>query len=156
MADLGITACVQPAFVPSDAAWLPTRVGEARAALTYRFATLLAAGIPTCGGSDAPVEPPDPRAGMAAARDRAGFHLEESLTAEQALALFTTSAARSLGEPAPLAPGSPADFVVLDRDPVLVSAEELRRTRVLETWVAGQPAFQSSSRPSIPPATTTT
>lgn len=156
MADLGVTACVQPAFVPSDAQWLPSRIGTARAAHTYRFATLLAAGIPTCGSSDAPVESPDPFAAMAAARNRSSFHPEESLSAAQAFALFTANGARSLGEAIPLTPGAPADFAVLDRDPLLVSPAELRSTRVIETWVGGRPIFQSSSRPSIPPATTTT
>jgi hypothetical protein len=142
MADLGVTACVQPSFVPSDSPWLPWRLGPARAAHTYRFATMHAAGIPMCGGSDAPVESPDPFAGMAAARDRADVQ-PESLSAEQAFALFTSNAAESLGEPSPLSAGSPADFAVVDRDPVIASPESLRGTRVISTWVAGQEVYHS-------------
>lgn len=138
MADLGVTACIQPSFVPSDAPWLPRRIGAERAAGTYRFASMQAAGIPLCGGSDAPVESPDPLLGIAAARDRGGFTPDEALTAEQALALFTTSGALLLGEPPPLSPGSPADFVVLDRDPLLSSPMEIREAHVLATWVDGQ------------------
>jgi len=143
MADLGVTTCVQPAFLPSDAPWLSRRLGPVRAAHSYRFAAMHRAGIPTCGGSDAPVESPDPFAGMAAARDREGFHPEESLSAEQAFALFTTSASESLGEPVPLSPGAPADFAVVDRDPVLASPDSLRRTRVVATWVAGNEIYRS-------------
>jgi hypothetical protein len=143
MADLGVTACVQPAFVPSDGPWLSRRLGSDRASLVYRFAAMHRAGIPTSGGSDAPVESPDPFAGMAAARDRGGFHLEESLSAEQAFALFTASAAESLGEQVPLSSGAPADFTVVDRDPVLASPDSLRRTRVVATWVAGSEIYHS-------------
>jgi hypothetical protein len=143
MADLGVTACVQPAFVPSDAPWLSQRLGAVRASLVYRFATMLRSGIPTSGGSDAPVESPDPFAGMAAAQDRGGFRPEESLSAEEAFALFTTSAAESLGEPVPLSYGAPADFTVVDRDPVLASPDSLRGTRVVATWVGGNEVFHA-------------
>jgi predicted amidohydrolase YtcJ len=137
MAKLGVTACVQPAFVPTDAPWLPSRLGEDRAARAYRFASMVDGGVPLCGGSDAPVESPDPFLGMAAARDRNGFHTEEALTAQQAFELFTSGGARSLGEPPPLEPGSPADFVVVDRDPVLSSPALVRATNVMSTWVGG-------------------
>ena len=143
MADLGVTTCVQPAFVPSDGPWLSSRLGPVRTPLVYRFASMYNAGIPTCGGSDAPVESPDPFAGMAAARDRGGFHLEESLSAERAFALFTTNAAESLGEPVPLSSGAPADFTIVDRDPVLASPDSLRRTRVVATWISGSEVYHS-------------
>jgi len=138
MAETGIGACIQPAFVPSDGPWLEERLGARRAMSTYRFATMARNGIRLAGGSDAPVEPPSPFAGMAAARDRAGFWPEESLTANRAFALFTDDAARLLGEPEPLAPGSPADFIVVDRDPVTASPAELREASVLSTWVGGR------------------
>jgi predicted amidohydrolase YtcJ len=145
MADLGVTACIQPSFLPSDAHWLPARLGTERASQSYRFASMRSFDIPLCGGSDAPVESPDPLLGIAAARDRAGFHPEEALAAEQALALFTTDGAALLGETTPLAPGSPADFVILNRDPVHSSAQELRGTRVLATWVGGREVHSAHS-----------
>ena len=40
-----------------------------------------------------------------------------------------------------LEPGKWADFVIVDRDPTRVSAQELARTQVLETWVAGKMVF---------------
>ena len=45
----------------------------------------------------------------------------------------------ALDEPPPLSPGSPADFVVLDRDPVTARPDELRGAQVLDTWVGGHP-----------------
>jgi predicted amidohydrolase YtcJ len=134
----GITASVQPAFLPSETAWLEKRLGP-RLRQAYRWRTLAEAGVPLAGGSDCPVEPPSPLWGMAAARDRAGMVPEEGLSPEQALALFTNGAARAMGEPEPLASGSPADFVVLDRDPVACSPDELRQAKVLATWVDGGP-----------------
>jgi predicted amidohydrolase YtcJ len=138
LAASGVTASVQPAFLPSETGWLEKRLGP-RLRQAYRWRTLTEAGVLLAGGSDCPVEPPSPLWGMAAARDRAGMVPEEGLSAEQALALFTTGAARAMGEPEPLAPGSPADFVVLDRDPVACSPDELREAKVLATWVGGDP-----------------
>jgi predicted amidohydrolase YtcJ len=76
---------------------------------------------------------------MAAARDRGGLVPKEALSGSQALALFTNDAARAMREPEPLGVGSPADFVVLDRDPVEATADDLRNARVLATWIDGQP-----------------
>jgi predicted amidohydrolase YtcJ len=75
---------------------------------------------------------------MAAARDRGGLVPEEGLSGAQALALFTDNAALAMGESEPLAVGSPADFVVLDLDPVEASPDELRRAHVLATWIDGE------------------
>jgi predicted amidohydrolase YtcJ len=135
----GYTACVQPAFMASEATWLEKRIGPERLAHAYPLGSMAAAGVPLAGSSDCPVEPPHPLWGMAAARDRAGIKPDhEALSGTQALALFTDGAARALGEPEPLAIGSPADFVVLDRDPVEASPNELRHAEVRATWIDGQ------------------
>ncbi len=135
---LGIIASVQPAFMASETTWLEKRLGPDRLRRTYPLASLEAAGVPLAGGSDCPVEPPDPWAGIALARDRAGIFPPEGLSAESALRLFTSGAAFALGEPEPLAVGSPADFVVVDRDPVTSTPDEIRATRVIDTWVGGE------------------
>ncbi len=137
-ARLGVVASVQPAFLASETQWLEKRVGAERLADCYPFRSLLEAGVPLAGGSDCPVEPPHPLAGMAAARDRCGIVPEEGLTAEQAFRLFTTGAARAMLEPTPLAAGSPADFVVLDVDPLAATPDELRAARVLGTYLDGR------------------
>jgi predicted amidohydrolase YtcJ len=63
---------------------------------------------------------------------------EEGLSAAAALEMYTTAAAQALGEPAPLAVGSPADLVVVDRDPLTATPDELRATEVLATYVGGE------------------
>jgi hypothetical protein len=89
MARLGVTASVQPAFLTSEAEWLAKRLGEERMSRVYPFRSLLEAGVPMVGGSDAPVESPDPDIGMNAAVERPGFDPSESLSEDQAIALFT-------------------------------------------------------------------
>jgi predicted amidohydrolase YtcJ len=137
LAALGVIACVQPAFLGSETEWLEKRLGPERLKLAYPFETMRRAGVRLAGGSDCPVEPPDPWAGMALARDRAGLVPQEGLSAAAALDLFTDGAALALGEPEPLAIGSPADVAVVDRDPVTVNPGDLRATEVLATWVYG-------------------
>jgi predicted amidohydrolase YtcJ len=137
----GVTASIQPAFMASEAGWLGKRLGSARLATTYPLASLFEAGVAVAGGSDCPVEPPHPLWGLAAARDRAGLPpAQERLSGEQALHLFTDGATAAIDEPPPLSIGSPADLTVLDLDPVESSPEEVRRARVLATWIDGQVA----------------
>ena len=94
---------------------------------TYAFGSLAAAGVLLAGGSDCPVETPEPLRGMAAARHRAGIIPEEALSPDAALALFTEGASLASRLPPPLQPGSPADMVVLDSD----------RSRQSHSWWSG-------------------
>lgn len=135
MGRMQVGGAVQPAFLHSETGWITDRVGRERLATTYAFRSLLAAGVRLAGSSDCPVEPPDPWAAMAYARRREGVVPEQALDPAQAFALYTSGGAWLLGEPEPLAAGSPADFIVVDRDPVAVDADALAGTRVLRTFV---------------------
>jgi predicted amidohydrolase YtcJ len=88
MARLGVTASIQPAFLASETTWLEKRLGADRMSRAYPFRSLLEAGVPLLGGSDSPVELPDPQIGIRAAVDRHGINPDESLSQEQAEALF--------------------------------------------------------------------
>jgi predicted amidohydrolase YtcJ len=88
MARLGVTASVQPAFLASEADWLAKRIGEARMSRVYPFRSLLEAGVPVIGGSDSPVELPDPTIGIGAAVARPGFDPAERLSPVEAEGLF--------------------------------------------------------------------
>jgi len=88
MARLGVTASVQPAFLASEGDWLEKRLGEERMSRVYPFRSLLEAGVKVIGGSDSPVELPDPASGIAAAIDRPGFNPSEALSPDQAEAIF--------------------------------------------------------------------
>ena len=137
LADLGVIASVQPAFIGSETTWLEGRVGD-RLDRTYAFASLEEAGVTIAGGSDCPVEPPHPLLGLALARDRAGIFPTEGLAPDRALAMFTDGAAAALREPPPLGIGSPADLVILDRDPVTATPDEVRAATVIDTFVDGE------------------
>ena len=123
-AQLGITASVQYAHATSDRD-LADRLWGERAAHSYPYGALLAAGARLAGGSDAPVEPLDPLAGVRAAvlrtdGDRPPWRPEQAIGIDAALASFTTAPAWLEGAEArrgALRPGLAADVVVLDRDP---------------------------------------
>lgn len=149
----GIVASMQPVHQTSDRTMAEARLGEARLKGAYAWASMLANGAHLAFGSDFPVESPDPFAGWAAGFTRqgpdrqppGGWRPEEALTRLQAWAAFTTGAAYAgfaddkIGR---LAPGLYADFIILDRNPLDVTPEELRGTKVLETWIAGRQAWR--------------
>ncbi|MCH8970586.1 MAG: amidohydrolase family protein [Acidobacteria bacterium] len=89
MADLGVTASVQPAFLASEETWLVKRLGNDRMSRAYPFRSLEEAGVTLLGGSDSPVELPDPATGIHAAVDRHGINTSEALSREAAEALFS-------------------------------------------------------------------
>ena len=89
MADLGVTASVQPAFLASEETWLVKRLGDNRMSRAYPFRSLKEAGVTLVGGSDSPVELPDPATGIKAAIDRHGINTPEALSGEAAEALFS-------------------------------------------------------------------
>ncbi len=136
-AEIGAIASMQPAFLPSDGPWLPTRLGD-RMRDVFAHQSALDAGITIAGGSDCPVEQPSPLWGMAAARDRNGIVPTEEVSAEDALGMFTDGVAAALGERTPLSPGSPARLTILDADPVATTPEELPTVGVRAVWVQGR------------------
>ena len=150
----GIIASYQPLHQTSDRQMAEARLGPDRLAGSYAWRSAREAGAVLAFGSDAPVEPPNVLAGMAAAISRedengqpdGGWMAHESVNREQALAGFTAGAAYAgfaEGRFGSLAEGERADFVVLDADPLLTSAAQLRGTRVLQTWVAGRRVYSA-------------
>lgn len=148
----GIIASMQPVHQTSDRLMAEARLGPDRLAGAYAWRTISGTNARLAFGSDAPVESPDPFAGLATAFTRSdakgepfgGWRPEERIAREQALAAFTVDAAyagfadKRFGR---LVPGERADFVLVDRDPLLAAPDELRTTRVLETWVGGQRVY---------------
>ena len=148
----GIIASMQPIHQTSDQLMAEARLGPARLAGAYAWHSIAQAGTLLAFGSDAPVEAPDPFAGIAAAITRqgadgepfGGWQPQERLTREAALAAYTASGARAgfaEGRFGRLARGERADFLLVDRDPTLASPGNLRETVVLESWIGGQRAY---------------
>ncbi|HEY0624851.1 amidohydrolase [Sphingomonas sp.] len=151
----GIIASMQPVHQTSDRTMAEARLGPARLAGAYAWKSMLNNKVRLAFGSDYPVESPNPFEGWAAAFTRqdaqgqpfGGWRPEEAVTREQAWKAFTIDAAYAgFGEKlfGHLAPGLLADFIVVDRDPLLSSPTDLRGTVVLETWVGGQRVYRRS------------
>ena len=130
------------------------RLGPGRLAGAYAGKSIAAGGGLLAFGSDAPVEAPDPFAGLAAATTRqgpdslpfGGWQPHERVSLEEALAAYTMNAARAGFAEARfgrLAPGQRADFILVDRDIFLVGASDLRQTKVVETWVGGHKVWST-------------
>ncbi|WP_454598701.1 amidohydrolase [Qipengyuania sp. SM2507] len=150
----GIIASMQPVHQTSDRTMAEARLGPDRLDGAYAWRSIAATGAPLVFGSDAPVESPDPFAGLAAAFTRTGpdgqpfggWRPEEAVSREDALAAFTKDAAFAgfaEGRFGQLVVGERADFVLVDRDPLLATPEELRQTRVLQTWIGGRQVYKA-------------
>ena len=149
----GVIASMQPTHQTSDRMMAEARLGPTRLAGAYAWNSMLANGSRLAFGSDFPVERPDPWAGWAAAFTRTdadgqpfgGWRPDERVTREQAWWGFTGGAAYAgFAEDrfGVLAVGQRADFVIVDRDPLLASPSELRQTVVEETWVGGEKMWE--------------
>jgi hypothetical protein len=140
-----VIASVQPHFIPSDS-WVPARVGYERAKLVYALKSLLKSGATLVGGSDCPVEPIDPLEGISAAVTSATEDYGERISIQEALEMFTKKAAYATHEEnlkGTIHEGKMADLVVLDRDPLMVSPEQIRKIKVLATVVGGRIVYAS-------------
>lgn len=148
----GVIASVQPTHATSDMNMAEARVGPQRIRGAYAWQRLRQSGARLACGSDFPVEEPNPWAGLYAAVTRqdaqghppGGWYGAQALSRVQALDCFTRAAAwaghaeRELGL---LTPGHRADFLLVDRDPLLSPPAALLQTRVLQTWVGGRLVF---------------
>jgi predicted amidohydrolase YtcJ len=144
----GVIASMQPLHQTSDRLMAEARLGPDRLTGAYPWRSVLKVGGRLAFGSDAPVEPADPWAGMAAAISRTdakgepfgGWFPEETVSRETALAGFTADAAYAgfaEGRFGRLLPGERADFLLVDRDPLFASPEGLRETKILQVWIGG-------------------
>lgn len=116
--DLGLTVVTQPGFVATRGERYRALVDPAEQPDLYRIASLIAAGVPVGGSSDAPYGDPNPWIGIAAAVHRrtvAGNILggQEGLDPARALALYLGAPEAPGGRPRPVGPGAPADLCVL-------------------------------------------
>jgi predicted amidohydrolase YtcJ len=152
----GIIASMQPVHQTSDRTMAEARLGMDRLGGAYAWNSIAAAGASLAFGSDAPVESVDPFAGLAAAFTRmdaagqpfGGWQPQEKVNREQALTAFTYGGAYAgfaEGRFGRLVAGERADFLLVDRDPLMASPDEIRDTIVLQTWVGGNRVFDRAA-----------
>jgi len=157
-ARIGVGVDLQPAWLYLDARTLTAQFGDARLKYFIPLRSLFEAGVVAGGGSDhmqkigslRSVNPYNPFLGMWITVTRtarwhdAPIHPEQALTREQMIRFYTFNNAylmRAETEIGSLEPGKRADFVVIDRDLLRCSDDEIRDTEVLSTWLDGEPVF---------------
>jgi len=133
-AALGVTACLQPEQAMDDRG-VADRYWAGRTSRAFPLRSLIDAGATVVLGSDAPVAPLDPWITIAAAVSRArddlpAWHPEQSITAAEAIAASANGRRR-------VAAGETADLCIVDIDPRVASAHELRTMPVSATLVGG-------------------
>lgn len=158
--ELDVTASFQPVFLYEEELTL-SRLGIERFPMIYRFKSFIEAGVNVIfnsdfpyGGGDMPYKKDnskyigfEPILGMHAACYRQ-LNKPESIEPLQALRCYTANAAfanyreKELGK---LEIGCFADFVVLSKDILKCSPEELLQTEVLKTIVNGEIVYNKIS-----------
>jgi predicted amidohydrolase YtcJ len=152
-ATLGMTASVQPIHATSDRHAVES-CWAGRAAHSFAWRSLAAAGALLAFGSDAPVETANPWLGLFAAVRRRdptepapGWHAEQALDPVAALSAYTLGPAQAIGarDEGHLRPGARADLAVLSIDlPTLLAADErLATTHADLTLLAGRETHRS-------------
>ena len=145
---LGVLPCMQPVHCTSDMSWLHLRVGKKRLCEAYPWNSLVRAGSIIPGGSDSPIESPDPLKGIYASITRKdergypadGWQKNEAVSIENAIKMYTEWAAYAGFEEnikGQIKEGFNADLTVLDRDLLRIHPSEILETRVKMTIVNG-------------------
>jgi len=139
MSACGVKVVVQPRFVVSDW-WAVNRIGLKRVSWLYPFRTMMNSGIELGISTDAPIEPLNPWLTVEAATLQEGlWGARESLDVESVLHLYTVGSARALGrlDIGVLEEGFKADFIIVDKDPMVLPTNRVREISVLEAYVGG-------------------
>src|SRR5438034_5329698 len=150
---LGIIASMQPSHATSDMYWAEDRVGRERGRGLYAWRWVLDAGVPIAAGSDFPVDPEKPLIGLHSAVTRqdlkswpvGGWHPDQRMTLEEALAAYTTGAAYAAYEEdhrGRIAPGYWADLTVIGKDLRSIPPEEIADAGIDFTIVGGSVVYE--------------
>jgi predicted amidohydrolase YtcJ len=152
-AKLGVIPSMQGSHQTSDMGWAEARVGPQRIKGAYAWRSLLNTGVIIPNGSDFPVEEVNPLISFHSAVSRqdasnappGGWYAEQVMTRAEALRSMTiwpAYAAFQEKEMGSIAPGKYADFVLLDRDIMMVPADQILGTRVVSTWLGGKIVYE--------------
>ncbi|MDP6685298.1 MAG: amidohydrolase [Candidatus Marinimicrobia bacterium] len=153
-AELGVLPCMQPIHCTSDMNWIFSRIGTHRLHEAYPWNSLIQSGAIIPGGSDAPIESPDPLKGIYAAVTRqdeqenpsGGWQGHETISVENAIKMYTEWAAYASFEEnvkGKIDEGFIADFTVLDKDLVSIHPSEILESKVKMTIVNGNVVFSA-------------
>jgi predicted amidohydrolase YtcJ len=152
-ASLHVIASMQPYQCIDDGRWAEKRVGPERLKTTHAYRSLLDAEAVLAFGSDWPVAPMVPLAGIYAAATRRtldgknpnGWIPEQKITVAEAVHAYTIGSAYAEGEEkikGSIAPGKLADLVVLTEDIFHIDPAEIWNTKVETTIFDGKVIYQ--------------
>ncbi len=158
MAEAGIVADLQPAWLERDGATLLKQFGEARLRYFQPYKSLKEAGVVVGGGSDhmqkvgsmRSINPYNPFFGMWIALVRqprwtdAVMQPEQRLTRQDVIRLYTLNNAFitfTEAEKGSLEAGKLADLIVLDRDILECPLVEVKDIEVERTYLGGKPVY---------------
>jgi predicted amidohydrolase YtcJ len=145
---LGVIASMQPSHATSDMYWAEERVGRERGRGLYAWRWVLDEKVTIAAGSDFPVDPERPLVGIHSAVTRqdlknwpeGGWHPEQKMTLQEALAAYTAGAAYAAFEEdrkGRIAPGFWADFTVVKKDLRAIPPPEIPDAGIAYTIVGG-------------------
>ncbi len=143
-----IIPSVQPTHATSDMLWAAKRLGSDRVKSAYAYKDLLKQNGWLPFGTDFPIEKADPLLTFYAAvfrkdangKPAEGFQAENAVSREEALKGITYWAAKACfdeNEKGSIEAGKYADFVVLDKDIMTATEEEILSAKVLHTFIHG-------------------
>jgi len=147
--DMEVIASMQPSHAIGDLHFAYKRLGYERLSNAYPWRNLLDLGVVIAGGSDAPVEIGDPRIEFKAAVSRKdldgfhdkGWHLEQAVTREEALKMFTIWGSYAVFEEdikGSIEVGKLADFTIFSKDIMKIPEEEIMSSEIVSTIVGGR------------------
>ncbi|HRN47327.1 MAG TPA: amidohydrolase family protein, partial [Niabella sp.] len=153
--DNNIIPSVQPTHATSDMYWAGQRLGLVRVKGAYAYRQLLGQNGWIALGTDFPVEDISTFKTFFAAVARkdakgfpeGGFQPENALSREQTLRGMTIWAAKANfeeQEKGSLEKGKTADFIILDKDIMQTSENELLGIQTLKTFVGGQLVYEKN------------
>lgn len=158
-AKLGVCIDLQPIWLNMDGRTLMGHFGEERMARFQPLRACFDQKVVVGGGSDhmqkigsfRSINPYNPWLGMWTTITRKArklekpVHLENALTREEALRMYTTNNAYVLKlekETGSIEPGKLADLILVDRDPLTCPMDDMPQTKVLKTWLGGRVVFE--------------
>lgn len=154
LASIPVAIDMQPQFVQGEFLAEIARLGEKRAKGLHPLKSLLDRGLIVAGGSDAPIEVPNPLHGIYAAVARRnfgethdGYGSKEKISRFEAVQLYTVGAAAIIGrqqERGQIAQGFAADFTVFTEDLFKVELEEIPNLEVVYTVVDGKIVYEKA------------